>query len=106
MIIAENWIATDGEAGYDLYLTGGLIDGKLTIDEHLQQKWLDEKVRRFYARFQIYTPDMDLVTVVEIRAMTDCGLTYAIFTDVSAFNYGLTVAVAVIRSAHISTNFF
>eukprot|EP00102_Acyrthosiphon_pisum_P020398 XP_016657608.1 PREDICTED: polycystic kidney disease and receptor for egg jelly-related protein-like [Acyrthosiphon pisum] len=78
----ENWIATGGEAGYDLYLTGGLIDEKLTIDEHLKQKWLDEKVRRFYVRFQIYTPDMDLVTLVDIRAMTNCGLMYAIFTDV------------------------
>lgn len=82
----ENWITTDGEAGYELYVSGGLIDGKLMIDEHLEQKWLDEKVRRFYVRFQIYTPDVDLVTVVELRAMTDFGITYTIFTDVSAFN--------------------
>lgn len=86
---AENWIITDSAAGYELLLTGGLIDGKLMIDEHLKQKWLDEKVRRFYARFQIYTPDVDLVTVVEIRAMTDCGLSYTIFTDVSAFHVGI-----------------
>jgi len=78
-------MANDDEAGYELQVAGGLIDEKFTIDEHLKQKWLDAKVRRFYVRFQIYTPDADLVTVVEIRAMTDCGLTYSIFTDVSAF---------------------
>lgn len=99
---AENWILTDSEAGYELYLTGGLIDGKLMIDELLKQKWLDEKVRRFYARFQIYTPDVDLVTVVEIRVITDCGLTYTIFTDVSTFNVSLTIGIAAIRIAHLS----
>lgn len=95
---------TNDEAGYELYVTGGLIKEKLTIDEHLKQKWLDDKVRRLNARFQVYVPEVDLVTVVEIRAMTNCGLTYLIFTNVSAINNGLTVTI--IRSTHVTVQYY
>lgn len=79
IIIAENRMSKDEDAGYELHVTG-LIDG------YLNHRWLDTKTKRFYAVFQIYTPGADSVTMVEIRATTDCGLTYAIKTDVSAFN--------------------
>jgi hypothetical protein len=78
-------MVSDDEAGYELHVTGGLINGKLTIDEHMKQNWLDARVRRFYVRFQIYTPGVDLITVVEIRVKTYCGLMYTIIADVSAF---------------------
>ncbi|XP_050063461.1 uncharacterized protein LOC126552720 isoform X6 [Aphis gossypii] len=78
----ENRMASDDDSGYELHVTGGLINGKLTIDEYAKQKWLDARVRRFYVRFQIYTPDVDLITVIEIRVSTGCGLTYTIITDV------------------------
>ncbi|KAF0751894.1 Uncharacterized protein FWK35_00023182 [Aphis craccivora] len=78
----ENRMASDDDSGYELHVAGGLINGKLTIDEYAKQKWLDARVRRFYVRFQIYTPDVDLITVIEIRMSTGCGLTYTIITDV------------------------
>jgi hypothetical protein len=73
----------DDAAGYHLYLGGGFIKSKTKLDEHLKLKWVDAKTRRLYVDFQMFTPDADLVTVMEIRMTTNCGFLYAINTDVS-----------------------
>lgn len=73
----------DTLAGYELYLTGGLVESKSMIEQYLKSKWLDAKTRRLNMQFQIYTPDTDLVTMVEIRMSTDCGFLYMISTAVS-----------------------
>lgn len=73
----------DDEGGYELYLTGGLIKSKLALDEHLKSRWLGTRARRLSVRFQIYTPNADTVTAVNIRATTGCGISYAISVNVS-----------------------
>lgn len=73
----------DDTADYKLYLTGGLVESKAKLDEHLKMKWVDTKTRRLCVDFQVFTPDAELVTAVEIRMTTDYGLSYVINTDVS-----------------------
>lgn len=71
------------DTGYELHLTGGLLNCVSKLDEHLKLDWLDTMTRRLYVEFQIYTPNTDSVTVVKIRMNTDCGLLYEINTNVN-----------------------
>lgn len=77
-------------AGYELNLPGGLIESRSTLDKHLKSGWLDSMTRRLYVSFQMYNPNTDSVTVVEIRVTTECGIFYTISADVS-INYSVSI---------------
>lgn len=82
----ENAMTDDNLIDYELHLTGGLVESKSTIDQYLKSKWLDAKTRCLHVLFQMYIPDTDMVTVVEIHMTTDSGILYKISTDVSRYN--------------------
>jgi len=62
---------------------GGFIESKSALDKQLKSGWLDTKTRCLDVEFQMYTPNLDSVTMVEIRMTTECGLIYMISADVS-----------------------
>lgn len=72
-----------GAPGYELRLAGGPMESRSTLDEHLRSGWLDAGTRRLYVDFQMYTPDMDSVTVVQVLVASECGLRYTVGADVS-----------------------
>lgn len=80
---AESSAADAETTGYELRLSGGPMESRSTLDEHLRSGWLDAGTRRLYVDFQMYTPDTDSVTVVQVLVASECGLLYTVGADVS-----------------------
>lgn len=58
------------------------MKSKSIADEYLiSKKWLDTGTRRLYMELKIYTPNMDSITIVEVRMSTECGFFYTITRD-------------------------
>lgn len=80
---AESSATKAEKTGYELLLAGGPMESRSTLDEHLRSGWLDAGTRRLYVDFQMYTPDTDWVTVVQVLVASDCGLRYTVSANVS-----------------------
>jgi hypothetical protein len=70
-------------SGFILDLTGDAFEYKKILKTHLENGWFDNKTRNVIIEFQTYTPNIDSITVFNIKLHSVSGLLYTVTTVVS-----------------------